>query len=128
MTCMLQVKTAKASAFSVSGQQADGLHMVGPGEEVSRLGLLQVVAPLVQELHIPGQGGRVAGNIDDAVGCHVTQGFDGGLVQTLSGRIHHDLAGDEDRRRLIEQAHLIGLVDGGPDSNFVFQRNFGRHE
>ena len=45
---------------------------------------------LKKHFGVPGQTGTVAGDIDHPIGRHVADGLDGGFVQTLSGRIHHD--------------------------------------
>ena len=50
---------------------------------------MQRVATLLQQRHIPGEGGRVAGNIHDPTGREPGQSFDGIGVQTLPGRIYH---------------------------------------
>ena len=51
--------------------------MGAAGEEVSGEGVLQPVAPLLQKCHIPGKGGRVAGNIHDAPGGEPGKRLDG---------------------------------------------------
>ena len=58
-------------------------------KQVGCHGVLQGVAPLFQQCHIPGQRGRVAGNIDDAPGGEPGEGFDGVGIQALPGRVHH---------------------------------------
>ena len=63
--------------------------MTAPGEQVGSHGVFQGVAFFLQKRHIPGQGGGVAGYVDDAPGGHPVQGFDGVGVEALPGRIHH---------------------------------------
>ena len=75
------------------GQKYYRLHVGRSGEEVHPLGLHRPVAQLPQPLHVPGQGGRVAGHIDDARRPQPRQ--DGGHLgaQTLPGRVHADHVG-----------------------------------
>ena len=63
--------------------------MAAPGEEVCGYGVFHGVAPFLQQSHIPGQGGRVAGYIHDPPGSEPVQSFDGVGVQALSGRVDH---------------------------------------
>ena len=63
--------------------------MAATGEQISGHGVFDAVATLFQQGHIPGQGGRIAGNIDDAPGCKPVERFDGIGIQALSGRVHH---------------------------------------
>ena len=63
--------------------------MGAAGEQVGSHGIFQGVAPLLQQRHIPGQRGGVAGNIHDAPGRKTAQGFNGIGIQALSGRIYH---------------------------------------
>ena len=51
--------------------------MGASGEEVGGGGGLEGEAPFFQECHIPGQGGWVAGDIDDAPGVKAGQGLNG---------------------------------------------------
>ena len=76
-------------------QTNNALHMGAAGEEVGGHGVLQPIATLLQQRHIPGQGGRVAGDVDDSSGCHFGQGFDGVGVQALPGRVNHHHIGDD---------------------------------
>ena len=46
-------------------------------EQIGGRGVQQAVAPLFQQRHIPGQGGRVAGHIDDSPGSEPVQCLDG---------------------------------------------------
>ena len=43
-----------------------------------------------QEGNVTGQGGGVAGDVDQAAGGHAADGFDGVGVQALAGRVHGD--------------------------------------
>ena len=67
--------------------------MVGSGEEVGGFGLFQAVAPLGQEFHIPGQGGGVAGDINQPLGIHLDDGLDDLGGDPLPGRVHADHVG-----------------------------------
>ena len=64
--------------------------MRGPGEHVHGQGLLGAVALGGQAGEVPGQGGRVAGDVDDPRGGHLDHGVDDRRGQTLSGRVHTD--------------------------------------
>ena len=63
--------------------------MGAPGEQVERLRVLELKALFLQQGHIPGQGGRVAGDVDQPSGGEAGDGFDGIGVEALPGRIHH---------------------------------------
>ena len=67
--------------------------MGAPGEQIRGKGFLKGEAPFFQQGHIPGKGGRVAGDIDQAPGVHSVNGFNGIRVQALPGRIHGDDVG-----------------------------------
>ena len=58
-------------------QTTDTFHMGAPGEQIRSHGIFHPIAPLLQQRHIPAQGGRVTGDVDDAPGCHPVEGFDG---------------------------------------------------
>ena len=64
--------------------------MAAPGEQVCCRDLFYPEAPLLQQRHIPGQGGGIAGDIDQALGRHPGDGFDGVAVQALAGRVYGD--------------------------------------
>ena len=103
------------------------------GEEVGRLGGLEGVAPLGEQLHVPGQGGRVAGDVDQAAGGHVGDGLDDRQGQALPGRVHGDdlraqapggqglggfagVGAEEFRvRDAVAQGVGLGVLDGGGD-------------
>ena len=51
--------------------------MAAAGEEVCCHGILQAVATLFQQRHIPGQGGGIAGDIHNAAGGESRQSFNG---------------------------------------------------
>ena len=55
----------------------DTFHMSASGEQIRCHGIFHPIAPLLQQRHIPAQGGRVTGDVDDAPGCHPVEGFDG---------------------------------------------------
>ena len=63
------------------GRTREQVHGGGPGEPI---------ALLRQQLYIPAQGGRVAGDIDDALRPHPGYGVDDLRGQALSGRVHAD--------------------------------------
>ena len=64
--------------------------MGGPGKQIHRLGLDGPVAQLLQPFHIPGQGGRVAGDVDDAVRRHGGQHRRHLRGEPFAGRVHAD--------------------------------------
>ena len=57
-----------AVALPLTDQGDDGFYRAAAGEKVGGQGILQAETAFFQQGHIPGQGGRVAGNIDDATG------------------------------------------------------------
>ena len=44
---------------------------------------------IFQEGDVPGQGGGVAGDVDQAAGGHFCNGFDGVGVQAFAGRVYY---------------------------------------
>ena len=60
-----------------------------PGEEIECLRVLQGKALLLQQCHIPCQGGGVTGDIDQSSGGEAGDGFDGVGVEAFPGRIDH---------------------------------------
>ena len=64
--------------------------MAAPGEQVCCRDLFYPEAPLLQQCHIPGQGGGIAGDIDQALRGHPGDGLDGVAVQALAGRVYGD--------------------------------------
>ena len=60
------------------------------GKHVHRFGGGRCIAALVQQLQIPCQGSRVAGNIDDALRLHGHDGVDCLRVHALARRIDHN--------------------------------------
>ena len=64
--------------------------MVRSRKEIEGLGVGQGVALFAQELHVPGQGGGVAGDVDDPGRGHGHHGVDDLRGQALSRRVHHD--------------------------------------
>ena len=83
--------------------------MAATGEEICRQGVFQHVATLFQQGHVTGQGGGVAGNVDDAPGGESGQGFDGVGVEALPGRIHHHHVG-LDALLFQSQSRLAGVA------------------
>ena len=63
--------------------------MGAAGEQIKGLCTLQLEALLLQQGNIPGQGGGVAGDVDQSSGGEAGDGFDGIGVQALAGRVHH---------------------------------------
>ena len=63
------------------GRTREQVHGGGSGEPITLLR---------QQLYIPTQGGRVAGDIDDALRPHPGHGVDDLRGQALSGRVHAD--------------------------------------
>ena len=63
------------------GRTREQIHGGGPSEPI---------ALLRQQLYIPAQGGRVAGDIDDALRPHPGHGVDDLRGQALSGWVHAD--------------------------------------
>ena len=51
--------------------------MGAAGEQIGGGGIGNLVAPLLQQRHIPGQCGRVAGHIHDPPGSEAGEGLDG---------------------------------------------------
>ena len=72
------------------GQKNNRLHVGAAGEHVHGAGRLQAVAVGAEARHVAGQGGRVAGDVDDAVRRHLRHGVHHLRRQTLPRRIHHD--------------------------------------
>lgn len=64
--------------------------MSRPAKKIHRLDLFDLVVQLLKAFQVPGQGGGVAGDVDDAAGAH--GGQDGGDLggQALAGRVHGD--------------------------------------
>lgn len=69
------------------GKLFDGRHLVE--------GVLSVCA---EDLQVPGEGGRVAGDVDDAPGLCGEDGFKKAAVAALPGRVHDDDIGGGKRR------------------------------
>ncbi len=86
-------------------------------EHVHRLHLVQHEALLDQPGEIPGQGLRVAGDIDQPARRHGDQGLQYGLVTALARRIHHHHVGThpfgmQGRHQLLRLADVeLGLLD-----------------
>lgn len=104
------------------GQKYYRLHMGGSWEQVYPLGADRPVAQLRQALHVPGQGGGVTGDVDDALRGH--PGQDGGHLrgQALPGRVHTDHLGADAlpgqlggglSRVTAEEADVVHAVPGG---------------
>ncbi len=64
--------------------------MGASGEQVCGLSGNKAEPPFFQQCHIPGQGCRVTGDVDQAAGGHAVNCLDGIGVQTLSRRVHGD--------------------------------------
>ena len=75
------------------GKQDNRLNMGAPGEQVGGGGIGYLVAPLLQQRHIPCQGGRVAGYIHNPPGGEAGQRFNGVGIQALSGRVNDNYIG-----------------------------------
>ena len=73
--------------------------MLGAGEHVHRLGLPEHVAAPGEALHVPAQGGRVAGDVHHPIRGHVRDGVHHVPGQALAGRIHADHVGPHPLRR-----------------------------
>ena len=70
------------------GQKYNRLHMGGAGEHVHRLGFAEGIAQGGKALYVPGQGGRVAGDVHNPLRGHGGNGVHHVLGQALPGRIH----------------------------------------
>ena len=66
------------------------LHMAAPGEQICCHHLFHPEALVFQEGGVPGQGGGVAGDVDQAFGGHLGDGLDGILAQALSWGVYGD--------------------------------------
>ena len=64
--------------------------MMGSGEEVGGFGFDELIPLLPQQLHVPCQGGRVAGDVHQALGGHLDDGLDHLRRDALPGRVHAD--------------------------------------
>ena len=64
--------------------------MCASGEQVCGLSGNKAEPPFFQQCHIPGQGCRVAGDVDQTAGGHAVNCLDGIGVQALSRRVHGD--------------------------------------
>ena len=73
--------------------------MGAAGEEVKGFGVDGAVAALLQQAEVPGQGGRVAGDVDDAPGRHLCHGLDDVGADALAGRVYDDDIGPRALRR-----------------------------
>lgn len=62
--------------------------MVGIGKHVHRLDAADAVAALADHVQVPGQGLRIAGDVDNALGRCFQQGADEALVAAGAGRVH----------------------------------------
>ena len=100
------------------------------GEHVEGLCGGQFVALFLEAFGVAGQGGGIAGDVDDSVRGHFRHGVDHFLVQTFPGRIHHnDIGADagfgevfcglggvgaEEFRvfHLVSLGVLLGVLDG----------------
>ena len=70
---ILELRHINPNLFRVDlalGKQDNRLHMRRPREQIHRLGLHRPIAKGLQPVHVPGQGGRVTGDIDDAIRLH----------------------------------------------------------
>ena len=82
------------------------------GEHIKGLGVGQGVAPFRQASAVPGQCGRVAGDVDDPVRRHPGHGVDDGFVKALSGRVYHDDVGTYALFGKVRGSHgCIGAVE-----------------
>ena len=75
--------------------QGYALNVVGPREHVYRLYFSGMVAVLVQVGQVAGQGGRVAGDVDDAFGFALGDGFEDGFTAAGPGRVEDDDVGTD---------------------------------
>ena len=78
-----------------SGQQGHGLDVVGPREHVYGLYFGGVVAVLVEVGQVAGQGGRVAGDVDDAFGFALGDGFEDRFAAAGPRRVEDDDVGTD---------------------------------
>ena len=68
-------------------QTHDGFYVGAAGEQVGSHCVFKDIASGFQQSHIPRQGRRIAGNINDPPGRDLRQRFDGIGIQALSGGI-----------------------------------------
>ncbi len=74
----------------IFGQQAYRLHMHRMSKLVHGPDPLQLIPSVAQNPQIPGQGGAVAADVDDAIGLHAEHGVQTGSVTALSRWVHYD--------------------------------------
>ena len=77
----------KTFTTSLSRYQHNTLHMARHRKHIYRLYLLCLIAQLGEQGYIPGQGCRVAGDVDDAPRLHVREGFQDGWRTAGARRI-----------------------------------------
>lgn len=73
-----------------SDQLNNRLHVKGAGKEIEGFGVGQGVAAGGQQLDVPGQGGGIAGDIDDPLRRHRPDGLDHVGRKPLPRRVHQD--------------------------------------
>ena len=69
--------------------------MMGPREHVHGLYFGGVVAVLVEVGQVAGQGGRVTGDVDDAFGFALGDGFEDRFTAAGPGRVEDDDVGTD---------------------------------
>lgn len=88
--------------------QADTLDVTRHREHVYWLYLLCHVAQVIQDGDIPGQGGRVAGDVDDTIRFHVSEGFQDHRGAAGSWRVDYHNVGTD--ALVVETRHDIGGI------------------
>ena len=78
-----------------SGQQGHVLDVMGTREHVYGLYFGGVVAVLVQVGQVAGQGGRITGDVDDAFGFALGDGFEDRFAAAGPGRVEDDDVGTD---------------------------------
>ena len=69
------------------------------------------VAVFLQELHIPGQGRRIAAYIDHPLWSHLKDRFQTNGIAALPWRVHHDHVRMDMVPFILLRQHLLGLAD-----------------
>ena len=86
-------QTLDTYAHSNPGREREPDHCFNtgsPAEHVHRLDFFYKIPFFPQQARVPGEGGGIAGNIDQPVRPGIGNGFDDGGLQSFARRIHND--------------------------------------